>query len=284
MRFSRRPVVRLVFAFLVAFLPALVRRGRRDGLANMVVVKRTEVAAFCMIFSCLTFADAARREVKRVMDRIMEWKDGIVKHTFAPTTTVLNSNGEVVAENHRKKSIVERLFAKDESREQAADRVTLVGGVINLVLSVGKLIVGITCHSSALIADAGHSLSDLFSDFITLWAVQIARLPPDDDHPYGHGKFEAVGALFLALTLLGTGLSVGAVSNAKLMEIIRVQRSGASMATVASAVQVPTFPALIMAFLSIDGFPIHRTNKEVRNQNLKVKRGQCRGSCRTRGR
>ncbi len=56
-----------------------------------------------------------------------------------------------------------------------------MGVVVNLLLSLGKGIVGITCHSSALVADAGHSLSDLFSDFITLWAVQIARLPPDDD-------------------------------------------------------------------------------------------------------
>jgi len=69
------------------------------------------------------------------------------------------------------------LFANDN----AADRVTLVGVVINLFLSVGKAVVGVTCHSSVLVADAGHSLSDLFSDFITLWAVQIGRLPPDDD-------------------------------------------------------------------------------------------------------
>ena len=65
--------------------------------------------------------------------------------------------------------------------DNAADRVTLVGVMVNLLLSVGKAVVGVLCHSSALVADAGHSLSDLFSDFITLWAVQIARLPPDDD-------------------------------------------------------------------------------------------------------
>ena len=56
--------------------------------------------------------------------------------------------------------------------DNAADRVTLVGVMINLLLSVGKAVVGVTCHSSALVA---------LSDFITLWAVQIARLPPDDD-------------------------------------------------------------------------------------------------------
>lgn len=126
-----------------------------------------------------------------------------------------------------------------------------MGVLVNLALSVGKACVGVTCHSSALVADAGHSLSDLFSDFITLWAVQIARLPPDDDHPYGHGKFEAVGSLFLALTLFATGLSVGASSNAKLLHLLSSTTSkGSSVASVAK-VSMPTWPALVMALMSI---------------------------------
>ena len=55
---------------------------------------------------------------------------------------------------------------------------------------------GIAQHSTVLIADAGHSYSDLISEIITLWSAQIARLPPDDDHPYGHTMFEAIGSLF----------------------------------------------------------------------------------------
>lgn len=117
---------------------------------------------------------------------------------------------------------------------------------MNIVLSIGKFAIGVTCHSSALIADAGHSLSDLFSDFVTLWAVQVARLPPDQDHPYGHGKFEAVGSLFLSLTLIGTALGVGAVSNSKLLEILALQRKGLAVAYAA-----PSFPALAMAVVSV---------------------------------
>ena len=75
-------------------------------------------------------------------------------------------------------------------------------------------------------------------------------MPPDEDHPYGHAKFEAIGSLFLALTLLGTGLSVGAVSNRKLIEIISAQRAGGAAATSLVA-QIPTFPALFMAAISI---------------------------------
>lgn len=51
-----------------------------------------------------------------------------------------------------------------------------------------KLFAGIVGNSAAMIADAGHSLSDLLSDAVTLWAVRLSRLPPDDDHPYGHGR------------------------------------------------------------------------------------------------
>lgn len=118
--------------------------------------------------------------------------------------------------------------------------------MVNVVLSVSKFVVGVTCHSSVLIADAGHSLSDLFSDFVTLWAVQVARLPPDQDHPYGHGKFEAVGSLFLSLTLIGTGIGVGAMANNNLLEVLARQRRGAILSH-----QIPSLPALVMALISV---------------------------------
>lgn len=127
-----------------------------------------------------------------------------------------------------------------------ADQVTLVGVVVNLFLSISKFVVGVICHSSALVADAGHSLSDLFSDFVTLYSVQLARLPPDEDHPYGHHKFEAIGSLFLALTLLVTGFGIGTVANQELMQIVR---KGGGQA--AASLHLPTPPALLMAFISI---------------------------------
>lgn len=251
LKFSRRPVARVVFAALVVFVPALIRRLNR-GVPLPLLFKRTDVAAFLGISASLSFTDAIRREVQRILDRVNDWRHGFLKHApkmelgtpSAKRMFFPNANADADEDNDSKNSAVRR--------EQAADRVTLLGVLTNVVLSVGKLVVGVTCHSSALVADAGHSLSDLFSDFITLWAVQIARLPPDDDHPYGHGKFEAVGALFLALTLLGTGLSVGGVSYGKLMDIVKAQKAGAILAGGGgAAVKIPTFPALIMAFLSI---------------------------------
>jgi cation diffusion facilitator family transporter len=221
---KRRQAALFLFVTLAILGPPLVRNR---------MLGRSDVAAFLFTSTALFTFDNVRREVKAGIRKIRGFRDGIVKHS----PYQVSPGG-----------VLNYLFRNDN----AADRVTLLGGVINLVLSCGKFAVGISCHSSALIADAGHSLSDLFSDFITLWAVQVGRLPPDDDHPYGHGKFEAVGSLFLALTLLGTGISVGAVSNRKLIEIIQIQRaSGFNAVTSGLAGNVPTAPALIMAALSI---------------------------------
>lgn len=109
---------------------------------------------------------------------------------------------------------------------------------------MGKFAVGVGCHSTALIADAGHSLSDLFSDFITLCAVHIGRLPPDDDHPDGHAKFEAIGSLFLSLILMATGFGVGASSTANLIEVL-------TRTTTTAAATLPGVSALVMAGLSV---------------------------------
>lgn len=76
-----------------------------------------------------------------------------------------------------------------------ADRVTWLGIYANLALFAIKASAGVMGRSAAMIADAGHTLSDLVSDMVTLWAVRMSALPPDDDHPYGHGRFEAVGSL-----------------------------------------------------------------------------------------
>ena len=190
-------------------------------------IRQADIAAFAISSLVLASADKIRREINYILLKLKNLRDGFVKHSnFA------------AAESH--KNPIDYLFRN----KNEADRVTWIGVIVNLVLSAGKFGVGVTCNSQALIADAGHSLSDLFSDFVTLYSVQVARLPPDDDHPYGHGKFEAIGSLFLALTLLGTGVSVGAMANRKLLQIL-------SGKVAAGSVLLPTAPALVMAGLSI---------------------------------
>lgn len=92
----------------------------------------------------------------------------------------------------------------DQSGKESV-RVTVAGVATNILLSLLKGLVGFFTMSSALMADAAHSLSDLLSDAVTLWSVYISRKPLDESHPYGHGKFETVGTLFIALMLIAAG-------------------------------------------------------------------------------
>jgi len=83
-----------------------------------------------------------------------------------------------------------------------------LGLIANLVLAGLKGIIGILANSSAMVADAGHSLSDLLSDFVTLWAIKMTKMPKDENHPYGHGKFETLGTLFVSVMLVLTGIGI----------------------------------------------------------------------------
>lgn len=94
------------------------------------------------------------------------------------------------------------------TRQKAASHSTWVSVVVNFLLSIMQIIVGIFASSSALIADAIHSLSDLVSDIVVLIANRFAGVPADDSHPYGHYRFENVASLFIGLLLLGIGLGM----------------------------------------------------------------------------
>jgi len=87
-------------------------------------------------------------------------------------------------------------------RARITRRVTLVGALFNLLLSVLKLLFGFVGNSHALIADGIHSLSDLLSDALVFVAAHHAHQEPDEQHPYGHGRFETAATLGLALFLI----------------------------------------------------------------------------------
>ena len=93
-----------------------------------------------------------------------------------------------------------------ENREKEIYKVTLVGGAVNVILLLFKFVAGIVGHSSAMIADAAHSLSDFVTDVIVLVFVKISNKPQDKSHDYGHGKYET-----LALTLIGIALMAVAI-------------------------------------------------------------------------
>lgn len=93
-------------------------------------------------------------------------------------------------------------------RQKYISHVTFTGSLVNLGLVVFKFAAGILGHSSAMIADAAHSLSDFVSDLALLWCVRLSSRPNDEDHSYGHGKYETVAAISIALLLLATGLGL----------------------------------------------------------------------------
>ena len=91
-------------------------------------------------------------------------------------------------------------------RNQEIYKVTLVGGVVNVVLLLFKFVAGFVGHSAAMVADAVHSLSDFVTDVIVLVFIHISGKPKDKSHDYGHGKYET-----LALTLIGVALLIVAI-------------------------------------------------------------------------
>ena len=93
-----------------------------------------------------------------------------------------------------------------QGKQQAAKRSTLVSVVVNITLAALQVVVGSVAHSSALIADGIHSLSDLFSDFVVLFVNRHSGKEADEDHNYGHHRYETAASFFLGLSLLGVGL------------------------------------------------------------------------------
>ena len=98
---------------------------------------------------------------------------------------------------------------------RAGRSVTLVGALVNFLLIVLKLLAGIYGQSQGLIADAVHSVSDLFTDAVVLLGLRIGRKAPDEEHPFGHARIETLASAIVGLALIATALylGIGAVLN-----------------------------------------------------------------------
>jgi len=101
------------------------------------------------------------------------------------------------------------------SGEALAIRVSLISVAVNIILSALKLLAGIIGHSSAMISDAFHSLSDVFSTFVVMIGVKLAAKEADKEHPYGHERLECAAAVLLAviLALAGVGIGISGLRN-----------------------------------------------------------------------
>lgn len=95
-----------------------------------------------------------------------------------------------------------------DNRERKIYKVTVLGSVINVLLVILKFAFGIIGRSSAMVADAVHSLSDLITDVVVIVFVKLSNKPQDKDHDYGHGKYETLATAFIGLALLAVGVMI----------------------------------------------------------------------------
>jgi cation diffusion facilitator family transporter len=95
-----------------------------------------------------------------------------------------------------------------KDRKDRTYKVTIVGAIANAALLLFKFAAGIMGQSAAMVADAVHSLSDFATDLVVLIFVGVAAKPKDDNHAYGHGKFETAATLLIGLALAGVGIGI----------------------------------------------------------------------------
>ena len=96
-----------------------------------------------------------------------------------------------------------------DNGKQIAMRVSIVSVAVNMLLSGLKLAAGLIAHSGAMVSDAVHSASDVFSTFVVMIGVHMASKEADEEHPYGHERMECVAAIVLSALLFATGLAIG---------------------------------------------------------------------------
>lgn len=94
------------------------------------------------------------------------------------------------------------------NREKEIRDITLWGSVVNIILTVGKIMAGIVGRSAAMVADGIHSLSDLLSDIVVLVFTHISSKGNDRDHSFGHGKFETLATLIVSVILIAVGANL----------------------------------------------------------------------------
>ncbi|WP_415887629.1 cation diffusion facilitator family transporter [Neptuniibacter sp. QD37_6] len=126
---------------------------------------------------------------------------------------------------------------RTEQEIKAANTVTWVGAAVNAVLGLFKVLFGALFHSTALVADGIHSLSDLITDVMVVLILKVSAKGPDEDHPWGHGHFEAFGTVILGSILIAVAGAMAYDSTLNLIE--------------ASELLLPEWPVLVIAALSI---------------------------------
>ncbi|WP_417224394.1 cation diffusion facilitator family transporter [Amphritea sp.] len=126
---------------------------------------------------------------------------------------------------------------ESRSHQAQAQRITIIGSILDTLLGVLKIVFGMIAHSSALIADGIHSLSDLLTDVLVVWIIKYSHQEPDEEHPWGHARFETIGTVILGCVLVAVA---GAMAYESLLTLLRNE-----------VLQLPEWPALVVAAISV---------------------------------
>ena len=150
------------------------------------------------------------------------------------------------------------------TRQQKMYRVTLAGSIVNALLLILKFAAGIIGHSTAMIADAVHSLSDFITDIVVIAFVRLSSKPADKNHAYGHGKYETIATSIIGLALMAVAVKLGWDGIRKILHVIR-----------GGELQSPGIIALIAAITSIISKEwiyrvTHRVARQVESQALEA--------------
>lgn len=127
-----------------------------------------------------------------------------------------------------------------ELREKEIYRVTLLGTIVNAVLVLFKFLAGFIGHSSAMVADAVHSLSDFVTDIVVFIFVKISSKPHDNNHQYGHGKFETLATVIIGLMLISVAMGLSWSGSTKIWDVVHGKE-----------IETPGVIAFIAALISI---------------------------------
>lgn len=151
---------------------------------------------------------------------------------------------------------------KEAVRAGKARKITWTGFYVNLALTVGKVIAGFAGHSSAMVADGIHSMSDFVTDLIVIVFIGISSKKSDESHDYGHGKFEALAALIISIALIAVGLIIMVGGIEKIIRSVN-----------GDIIEKPSMIALAAALVSIASKEIlyritKKVGKEIRSDTI----------------
>lgn len=116
-----------------------------------------------------------------------------------------------------------RTGVRPTERAKAANRTSFISILVNALLAVLQIVFGLLTQSYSLIADAIHTVSDLFSDFVVLIANRFAKEKSDAEHPYGHFRFETIAVLIIAILLIIVGIEIITTSVGRLQNPIELE-------------------------------------------------------------